>query len=227
MYSPYHVDEPLFIDGYDTDSLIKDPKALETLNSILQHRETVKERLLFLADELYKRAYHHDDSKLQLPELQWLIDMDKEPRYAYGTPEYFDKMKRWDKFFKSHYRNNRHHPDHFPNGVNDMNLADLCEYIVDIISYYKELHVNVALDTVNKQQQRFGFDEQLSQILKNTLIEYFSWFGSQKPMSDEQPPTINIIKPSDEDPPMIGLDLLKYYKNKKINNASDKEPKAF
>lgn len=212
MYSPYHVGEPLFIDGYDTDSLIKDPKALETLNSILQHKKTVKERLLFLADELYKRAYYHDDSKLQMPELQWLIDMDKEPRYAYGTPEYFDKMKRWDKFFKSHYKGNRHHPDHFPNGVNDMNLADLCEYIVDIISYYKELHANVALDTVNKQQQRFGFDEQLTQILKNTLIEYFSWFGNQKPMSDVQPPTIDAIKPSDEDPPMIGLDLLKYYK---------------
>lgn len=215
MYSPYHVDEPLFIDGYDTDSLIKDPNALETLNSVLQHKKTVKERLLFLADELYKRAYNHDDSKLQLPELQWLIDMDKEPRYAYGTPEYFDKMKRWDKFFKSHYKNNRHHPDHFPNGINDMNLADLCEYIVDIISYYKELHVNVALDTVNKQQQRFGFDEQITQILKNTLMEYFSWFGDQKPMSDVQPPTIDVIKPSDEEPPMMGLDMIKYYKKNK------------
>ena len=213
MRSPYHVTEPLFIDGYETDSLVKDPEALNTLNSILKHRQTVRERLLFLADELYKRAYHHDDSKLQLPEIKWLIEMDKEPRYEYGTPEYFEKMKRWDKFFKHHYENNRHHPDHFANGIEGMNLADLCEYIVDIISYYEELHVNNALDTVNKQKERFGFDEQLTQILKNTLIEYFSWFGGQKPISDEQPTTIDDKKPSQEDPPMMGLDMIKYYQN--------------
>lgn len=213
MRSPYHVTEPLFIDGYETDSLVKDPEALNTLNSILKHRQTVRERLLFLADELYKRAYHHDDSKLQLPEIKWLIEMDKEPRYEYGTPEYFEKMKRWDKFFKHHYENSRHHPDHFANGIEGMNLADLCEYIVDIISYYEELHVNNALDTVNKQKERFGFDEQLTQILKNTLIEYFSWFGGQKPISDEQPTTIDDKKPSQEDPPMMGLDMIKYYQN--------------
>ena len=213
MRSPYHVTEPLFIDGYETDSLVKDPEALNTLNSILKHRQTVRERLLFLADELYKRAYHHDDSKLQLPEIKWLIEMDKEPRYEYGTPGYFEKMKCWDKFFKHHYENNRHHPDHFANGIEGMNLADLCEYIVDIISYYEELHVNNALDTVNKQKERFGFDEQLTQILKNTLIEYFSWFGGQKPISDEQPTTIDDKKPSQEDPPMMGLDMIKYYQN--------------
>lgn len=205
MRSPYHVTEPLFIDGYEADSLVKDQKALDTLNSILKHRQTVRERLLFLADELYKRAYHHDDSKLQLPELSWLIEMDKEPRYEYGTPEYFDKMKRWDKFFNHHYENNRHHPDHFSNGIEGMNLADLCEYIVDIISYYEELHVNNALDTVNKQKERFGLDEQLTQILKNTLIEYFSWFGGQKPVSDEQPHIDE--KPSTASPPLMGLDI--------------------
>lgn len=205
MRNQYNVDEPLVIDGYDSDTIIKDPHALNTVNSILKHRENVKSRLLFLADELYQRAYHHDDSKLQAPEIGWLIEMDKEPRYPYGSPEYFDKMKRWDKFFRHHYKFNRHHPDHFQDGISGMNLADLCEYIVDIISYFEELHVGEALDTVNKQADRFGLDEQLIQILKNTLIEYFTWFGGDAPTCE----SVRSIqgKPSDEPSPMKGLDI--------------------
>lgn len=206
MRNQYNVDEPLVVDGYNSDTIIKDPHALNTVNSILKHRENVKSRLLFLADELYQRAYHHDDSKLQTPEIGWLIEMDKEPRYPYGSPEYFDKMRRWDKFFRHHYKSNRHHPDHFQDGISGMNLADLCEYIVDIISYFEELHVGEALDTVNKQADRFGLDEQLIQILKNTLMEYFTWFGGNAPACDDKK-TLN-GKPSEEPSPMKGLDIL-------------------
>lgn len=177
--------EPRAIDGYDNQDIVKDQSALNTIKSIVKHKESVKKRLTFLAEELHKRAKSHDDSKLKPPELDWLIEMDKEPRYQYGSPEYFDKMKRWNKFFEHHYKNNRHHPDHFKGGITDMNLADLCEYIVDIISYFDELHVSNAIDTVNKQSERFGLDDQLTQILKNTLIEYFAWFGENVPPSEK------------------------------------------
>ena len=66
-----------------------------------------------------------------------------------------------------------------------MTLTDICEYLVDIISYYDEMHVNDAIDTVKKQQGRFGLDSQLAQILTNTLIEYFSYIGDKKPIADE------------------------------------------
>lgn len=205
MRNQFSIDEPLVLDGYDNENIIKDTHAFDTVKSILKHRETVKSRLLFLADELYNRAHHHDDSKLQDPEIKWLIEMDKEPRYPYGSPEYFDKMKRWDKFFKHHYELNRHHPDHFHDGINGMNLADLCEYIVDIISYFKELHVNEALDTVNKQADRFGLDEQLIQILKNTLMEYFTWFGGCAPECDDRKEPQG--KPSGKPTPLKSLDI--------------------
>ena len=223
MYEDNINSQPLIINGNDIDEIIKDPVAINTVKNILTHKENVKKRLLFLADELYKRAYHHDDSKLQIPEIMYLIEMDREPRYPYGSDEYFDKMKRWECFFKHHYENNRHHPDSFPDGVEGMNLADLCEYVVDIISYFDELHVSGALDTINKQQERFGLDNQLTQILKNTLLEYFSWFADIKPPCDKW--ADDCKKPSEKPAPKRNYDLSKMEKEINTYNKNKTFPK--
>lgn len=181
-YTPKDLD-PKIIDGYDTDlQLIKDSSALNTVNEIFKHKKSVKEKLNFLSEELADRAEHHDDSKLKKPEIGWLIEMDKEPIFKYGTPEYFEKKKKWQKFFDHHYALNRHHPEHFIQGVQGMTLIDLCEYCCDIISYFAEMHPKQAIQTVEQQQSRFGFDEQLTQVLKNTLIDYFTWVGNLSPL---------------------------------------------
>ena len=65
------------VDGYDTDeNIITDPSALKTIKNILNHKQEVKEKMLFLAKEIIKCAEQHDDSKLREPELNWLIEMD-------------------------------------------------------------------------------------------------------------------------------------------------------
>jgi len=183
LYEKMMSDNKHIIDILEDKSTI-DKQAIKTINNIIKHRNSVKNKLKFLSEEIKKRGEEHDLSKLQQPELGWLIQMDKEPRCEYGTPEYFEKMKRWQKFFIHHYTNNRHHPNHFKFGIYDMTLVDLCEYITDIISYYDEMHVGDALKTIESQKERFGFDEQLSQILKNTLLEYFSWVGDYEPVSE-------------------------------------------
>jgi len=183
LYEKMMSDDKHIIDILEDKSIV-DKQAIKTIDSIIKHRNSVKNKLKFLSEEIKKRGEKHDLSKLQQPELGWLIQMDKEPRYEYGTPEYFEKMKKWQKFFIHHYTNNRHHPDHFKLGVYDMTLVDLCEYIADIISYYDEIHVDNALKIIENQKERFGFDEQLSQILKNTLLEYFSWVGDYEPVSE-------------------------------------------
>jgi len=183
LYEKLMTDDKHIIDISENKSIV-DEQAKKTVYNIIKHRNSVKNKLNFLSKEIKKRGEEHDLSKLQQPELNWLIQMDKEPKYKYGTPEYFEKMKRWQKFFTHHYTNNRHHPDHFKLGILEMTLVDLCEYIADIISYYDEMHVDDALKTIKDQKERFGFDEQLSQILKNTLLEYFSWVGDFKPISE-------------------------------------------
>ena len=61
-------------------------------------------------------------------------------------------------------------------------------------------HVHDALETINKQSGRFGFDEQLEQILKNTLLSYFSWFGDIKPLSQKSQEDIKITKIKPKEP---------------------------
>ena len=164
------------------DNGVKDPQAFETVSRINSHRKSVRAKLNFLIKKLAERSENHDLSKLKEPEIGWLIEMDKEPRVTYGSPEYFEKMKRWEKFFKHHYANNRHHPDHFGDmGVSGMNLVDLAEYLCDIISYLEEMHASQAIKIIDEQGKRFGLEDQLSQILKNTLVEYFSWVGNFSP----------------------------------------------
>ena len=179
----------LVVDGFDTspENLTIDESASATVRDILKHKKAVSTRLNWLAKELERRAETHDNSKLEFPEILWLIQMDKEPRQPYGTPEYFDKMKRWKKFFDHHYANNPHHPDYYANGVSDFTLADLCEFLVDVTAYYEKIRPEDAISTIESQAERFGLGTQLTQILKNTLLEYFTYLGDIKPVSEQSP----------------------------------------
>ena len=178
-----------YVDMKEGEKDDTDYSAVKTISNILKHRHSVNSKLQYLSRTLKERGEKHDASKLEPPEIDWLIAMDKEPIYPYGSPEYFEKMRRWEKFFKHHYGNNRHHPSHFEHGIEGMNLIDLCEYCCDIISYYDEMHPDQAFASLEAQRERFGMDEQLTCILKNTLLEYFTWFGDFKPPAYEE--TVN------------------------------------
>lgn len=177
------------VDGYDTDTtIIVDEQAYKTIDSILTHKTNVSKRLNFLSRELDKRAERHDDSKLHYPELGWLINMDKEGRAEYGSEEYFEKQKKWKKFFDHHYRNenNRHHPDHFAEacGTLSMDIVDLAEMVCDVISYYDKLPTKKSYELIEEQQKRFGMSEEVAHIITNTITNYFSWFGDYAPAAD-------------------------------------------
>ena len=111
--------------------------------------------------------------------------MDREPRYQYGTKEYYDKMNRWKKFFIHHYAQNRHHPDHYSNGIDDMNLIDVAEFLADIVSYYEVLQAHDGEKVLNDQEKRFQINGQLRNVLSNTLNEYFSNIGEFESIFEE------------------------------------------
>lgn len=103
--------------------------------------------------------------------------MDEEPRYPYGSAEYIDKIRRWKKVFDHHYKCNRHHPEHFLNGINDMNLVDMIEMLCDWVGYKNIMSIREAIKVVDTQMDRYGFSNDLRDIMKNTLIDYFSVLG--------------------------------------------------
>lgn len=148
-----------------------------TRDYIERHISHVRKHLDVFIQLLRQRGLRHDESKLKSPEFEMWCEMDEEPRYKYGSDEYKAKMKRWKHLFKMHYSQNRHHPEHFTFGINEMTLVDLVEMLCDWLGYKDKLSITEAINTVETQMKRFNFTEELRDIMVNTLIEYFSALG--------------------------------------------------
>lgn len=152
----------------------------KTDQMINQHIANVQLRMEKLSLELEKRSMEHDKSKLEEPEhSSWLFMDRNSSKPKYGTKEYVEKMKKYQSVFQAHYKDprNRHHPEHWANGVYDMNLIDILEMLCDWVSYKENLSYAEASKIISENCKRFGFDEQLESLLRNTLSEYFVVIG--------------------------------------------------
>lgn len=157
---------------------------IETEEYIKGHISRVRRHIDTFIQLLIRRAENHDKSKLEEPELSWWKEMDKEPRYPYGSEEYKQKIKRWDKVFKHHYKYNRHHPEHYEYGVCEMTLIDIVEMMCDWLGYKDTTTVTEALKVCDDQMARYNISEELRQIIFNTLLRYYSLMGGKNPNYD-------------------------------------------
>lgn len=124
--------------------------------------------------ELEKRKESHDESKFKSPEKETYdkyIPMLKETKY--GTDEYYEVRKKMEQEgLKHHYEVNRHHPEHFPGGINDMTLIDVVEMFCDW--YAASLNSDTGFKSgLKNNKNKFHMSEQLYQIFLNTYKEYF------------------------------------------------------
>ena len=157
---------------------------IETEEYIKVHISRVRRHINTFIQLLIRRAENHDKSKLEEPELSWWKEMDKEPRYPYGSEEYKQKIKRWNKVFKHHYQYNRHHPEHYEYGVSEMTLIDIVEMMCDWLGYKDTTTVTEALKVCDEQMARYDISEELRQIIFNTLLRYYSLMGGKNPNYD-------------------------------------------
>ena len=116
---------------------------------------------------LVKRSSEHDASKLQEPEKSMFDEFT--PRLketVFGSDEYKAALVDMGEALKHHYASNRHHPEHFENGINGMNLVDLVEMVCDwnAAAFLKGQEVNI-----DYLAERFGISDQLKEIIANTL----------------------------------------------------------
>lgn len=143
-----------------------------SLLSTLQHSRRVDELMLQMVMEIQGRITKHDLSKMEQPELAIFDEFT--PRLkgsTYGSEEYKGFLREMRVALDHHYANNRHHPEHFPNGVDGMTLVDLVEMLSDWKAA-TERHDDGDLEkSLEIQQERFGMSEQLVSILHNTAKE--------------------------------------------------------
>lgn len=134
-----------------------------------KHIETVRKYIRFMIDKIDMRGVKHDASKLESPEVEAFAEVT--PKLAsttYGSEEYNSFLEKLKPALEHHYAANRHHPQHFVNGVNDMTLIDIIEMFCDWkASTFRQNDGNL-LKSIETNAERFNFDGQLKQILINT-----------------------------------------------------------
>jgi hypothetical protein len=135
----------------------------------LRHMETVRNILNVIIVELMKRGRDHDQEKLRDPEVQLFTELTPLIKSTtFGSPEYLEQKARLQVALDHHYARCRHHPQHFPNGVQDMNLIDLIEMLCDWKASSLRQHNGNLLKSIERCSEDFNIPPFLSCILKNT-----------------------------------------------------------
>jgi hypothetical protein len=135
----------------------------------MRHIERVRNLLNKLIGELLWRGEVHDQSKLDRPEVELFTEYT--PKLAtctYGSPEYEGFRKAMGPALAHHYANNRHHPEHFKGGVDDMNLIDIVEMLCDWKAASERHNDGNIRKSIEKNADRFNLSPQLVRILENT-----------------------------------------------------------
>lgn len=146
----------------------------QTVSYTQGHIYNVRKLLNKFADVLKQKGETHDQSKLEEPEVYGWAAMDLEPRYEYGSYEYYDKLRRFSEVFNHHYKVNSHHPEHFVNPEHEMTLIDMVEMLCDWFAYKQDIPIREGVELIREQCDRFGFSDTIMSLLTNTYREYIN-----------------------------------------------------
>ena len=180
---PSTVDESILLsadlnssENYDETKLVEDdiiesPKMTiaECQVETQRHIENVRKYIRFMIDKIDIRGVKHDASKLETPEVELFAEFTpKLAETTYGSDEYSGFLEKLKPALDHHYASNRHHPEHFVNGITDMTLVDIIEMFCDWKASTLRHNDGNLLKSVEINAERFGMDNQLKQILLNT-----------------------------------------------------------
>ncbi len=145
-------------------------KKYDSTKDTLDHIEKVENMIRIITQELFLRSKDHDASKLCSPEKECFdIITPLLKTTTYGSQKYKDTLKKMRPAIDHHQKNNRHHPEFFPNGIEGMNLVDLVEMICDWKSASERHSDGDIYKSLKMNQERFNISDQLLSILKNTI----------------------------------------------------------
>ena len=145
------------------------------IKDLVQHKEWVAENMQAAANDLFKRAAIHDNSKFEPEEFDLYDKLFPElQKYPYGSPELKAVYKQLGPALQHHLQVNRHHPEYFEfevegiNGISQMTLIDLIEMVCDWLAASKRSQTGIHKGLeINKE--RYGIDDQLFEIIKHTV----------------------------------------------------------
>jgi hypothetical protein len=144
--------------------------AIDSRVATYEHIHEVRCRMARAIHDLIERQKDHDLSKLDSPEVE--IFDEYTPKLAgstYGSDEYRSYLAGMKPALDHHYAANSHHPEHFPDGIRGMSLLDLLEMLCDWKAATLRHRDGDIRRSIEINQGRFGYSDELKQILLNTL----------------------------------------------------------
>lgn len=131
-------------------------EGLKTLVFTLYHQRLVQQLMIKISQEIEKRAFSHDNSKLNT-EFPGLVNINYIAReQGFGSEDYQESLK--SEMVQHHWKVNDHHPEHFEKGISEMDLVQIIEMVCDwrAVSIQKNLNFH---DMLQEQKKRFNPSE--------------------------------------------------------------------
>ena len=150
-----------------------DQEAKATNYETMRHIEAVRNNIDKAIRLLLTRGEQHDQTKMEGEELPYfLAATPKLKATTYNSPEYNKIKEEIKPALEHHYATYRHHPEHFADGINDMNLIDLIEMFCDWEASCKRHANGNILKSIEENRVRFKMSDQLVNIFKNTTTVF-------------------------------------------------------
>jgi len=141
----------------------------DSTEDTMMHIEQVEDLIDEVVEQLEKRAKHHDITKFskeEKPAFDIYTPLLKGT--VYGSDEYKNYLNKMKPALDHHYAENAHHPEHHANGIKDMTLIDIVEMLADWKASTLRHETSDLLISINQNQKRFGYGEEMRTLLMNT-----------------------------------------------------------
>ena len=134
-------------------------------------RALVQDKLSTVARELISRGRTHDNSALGSPEIEvyhrFFLEYQK---YKIGDPRKDEVFTQMAEAIGHHFQYNDHHPEHFENGINDMDLIRLMQFTADIMSWSEQEQIDI-FEILPMIRDKCGMTDQVYNLICNTITE--------------------------------------------------------
>jgi hypothetical protein len=141
------------------------------------HVNKVRANLNLIIKDLIDRSAVHDESKWSEQERPLFIE--HTPTLAaltYGSPEYYEALKKLQPALDHHYQVCDHHPNHFQDNFYSMHLGQIIECFADWLAATQRHNDGDIYKSIKHNQKRFEMSDQLVRIFENTA----KWYEAQK-----------------------------------------------
>jgi len=145
-----------------------------------KHIDRVRSLLNQCINDLMCRGEFHDQSKLRSPEVEIFTEFTPKLKGStYGSDEYKGYLKEMKVALDHHYTHNDHHPEHYPNGIDDMSLLEILEMLLDWKAAGERHENGDIFKSIEINTERFNLSPQLVKILTNTAQHLFAGEGDE------------------------------------------------